>query len=284
MIKFIENSKTKLKFISYPVASFIINSIVLCACTSLLYWSLYLSPINSSLTCQRNLFKPIHCLLKEKSILNSNLTKLDIKNVKKIARHSFASRDGRIIIKANPNPPYFHVNRYQTTFFYPSNPFSLVLFRNFNPLNWFNNPNQENQLDDFIRGKLTQQTLLLELKIRGGDFLFVGIFIGTPSLFIYGLFSCIVTESIINVYEINLENRTLSILGKRIFLKNIKREYKLERIKQFTLDMDDKDKLNSGRIILVFDSDDEYPVDYFFNIDEGTNNFQIIKSFLEKSR
>ena len=277
MIKIIKNDNTKLKFVSYPVSSFIIYLVILCLLIPLLFWCLYLSPINSSLTCQRALLNHINCRLQEKSILNSHLTQLDIQNVKKVVRYSLASRDFRIRLKANPNPLYLDINKFQKTYFYPNNPFSLIFLHNFNPLNWFNRLNQVNQLDDFIRGKLDQQNLPLEQKIKGIDFLFVGLFIGLPLLFVYDIFFWFSTVPIINVYEINLENKTLIILCKRIFLKNIERQYKLSRIKQLKLDKNYNVNFNSGRIILEFDQDYEYPIDEFFNAEEGEANFQIIK-------
>ena len=284
MIRFIENSETKMKFVSYPITSSISYLVILLLFIPLLYWFLYSSPINSSLTCQRDFLDRIDCHLQEKSILNSHLTQLDIKNVKKVVRHSFGPRDFRIKLKANPNPPYFDINRFQKSYFYPSNPFSLIFLHNFNPLNWFTSFNQANQLDSFIRGKLHQQVLSLEQIIKGIDLIFIGLFIGLPSLFIFGIFFWLFTAPIVSVYEINSKKQNLTILCKRIFFKNIEKEYKLARIKQFKLDKDYKVNFNSGRIILEFDPDYDYPIDEFFNAEEGKANFQIIKNFLEKNK
>ena len=164
MIKFIEHSETKLRFISYPITSFVGYLILLLFCISVLYWCLYLSPLESSLTCQKYFLNRVDCHLEEKSILNSHLTNLEFKNIKKVATASFGSKDARIRLKANPNPPYIHINSFQKTYFYPSNPFSLVLFRNFNPLNWSSQLNQIDRLDAFVRGELHQQILLEQKK------------------------------------------------------------------------------------------------------------------------
>ena len=284
MIKFIENSKTKLKFVSYTTSSFIVYLAILSLFIPLIYWCLYLSPISSSLTCKITFLNRVDCRLEEKSILNSHLTQVDIINVKKIAKHSFISRDFRIRLKANTSPLYFDINRFQKTYFYPSNPFSLIFFRNFNPLNWFERFNQVNQLDDFIKGKLNQQFLPLEQTIKGFDFLLVGLFIGILLLFIYDILFWFLTVPFVSIYEINSQKQTLTILCKRIFLDNIKREYKLDRIKQLKFDNDYKVNFNSGRIILEFDPDYDYPIDHFFNAEQGKTNFQIIKDFLEKNK
>jgi len=83
MIKFIESSDKKLKFISYPFIDFAAYFVLLVLIISLLYWGLYLSPISSSLTCQRTFLARIDCQLEEKSILNPHLKAINIKNVKK---------------------------------------------------------------------------------------------------------------------------------------------------------------------------------------------------------
>ena len=283
MIKFIENSDKKLKFVSYPITNFFNYLVILFIFVPLLYWGLYLSPIYSSLTCQRTFLARIDCQLKEKSILNSDLREIDIKNVKKVGMHHPGSNDSRIIIKANPHPPYLHINRFQKTYFYPSNSFSLVLFRNFNPLNWFGSPNQNRQLDDFIRGKLNQPLLQLELIIKGGDYLFVGLFIGIVLLFVFSAIYWLLAIDV-NSYEINLENKTLKILCQRLFGQSIKREYRLDKIKRIRLDTDYTDGFGSGRIILEFEPDYDYPIDEFFNAEEGQKNFQMIKDFLNKNK
>lgn len=284
MIKFIENSEIKLEFASYPISSFIAYLVTLLLFIPLFSWCLYLSPISSSLTCKITFLNRVDCRLQEKSILNSHLTQVDIINVRKIVKYSFLTRDSRIRIKANPKPPYFDINRFQKTYFYPSNPFSLIFLRNFNPLNWFNQFNQVNQLDNFIQGKLNQQFLSLEKTIKGIDFLLIGLFFGLPLLFIYDVFFWLFTTPVISIYEINSKKQTLTILCKRIFLNDINREYKLDRIKQLKLDNDYKVNFNSGRIILEFDSDYDYPIDHFFNAEKGKTNFQIIKDFLDKNK
>ena len=280
MIKFLKNSDKKLKFVACSVTDFLAYFIGFLLFVPFLYWCLYLSPIYSSLTCQRTFLARINCQLQEKSILNSYLREIDIKNVKKVGAHFPGSKDSRIIIKANPHPPYLHINRFQKTYFYPSNPFSLVLFRNFNPLNWFGSPNQNRQLDNFIRGKLNQPVLQLELTIRGADYIFIGILL----LFFFGVFYWFITASIVSSYEIDSQKQTITISLQRLFLKNIKREDRLDRIKQIKLDTDYKINFSIGRIILELEPDCDYPIDEFFNAKEGKTNFQIIKSFLEQSK
>ena len=284
MIKFIENSETKLKFAVYPVVSLFSYLLILLLFIPLLYWCLYFSPIYASLTCKRAFLNRIDCQLEETSILNSHLTQIDIYNVKKTGRHIFGDRDVRMIIKANPSPPYFHVNLFQTTYFYPSNPFSLVLLRNFNPLNGFNSINEAAKLDNFIRGELHQPTLFLEQKIKGADFLTVGFFLFIPSLFTCTIPIWLLTDFIPDRYEIDLKEKTLSILRQRLLRKNIERKYQLDKIEQIRLDTNHQANFTIGRIILKFDPDYDYPLDEFFNTEKGLSNFQIIKSFLERSK
>ena len=284
MIKFIENSETQLKFVSYPIISFASCLILLFILIPFIYWCLYLSPIYSSLTCQKGFLNRVDCQLLEKSILNSHLTQINISNIKKTGKHFFGSRDARIIIKANPNPPYFYINMFQKTYFYPNNPFSLVLFRNFNPFNWFNSSNQEKQLNNFIQRKSHQSVLILELKVKGVDYLFVGFPIGMFLLFICNLFYWFIAGSILYCYEIDLNKKIMKIVDKRIFLKDIRKEYKLNQIGQVKLDKTHKGNLNSRRIILELEPDYDYTIDEFFDIEQGEKSFQIIKSFIEKSK
>ena len=282
MIKFIEHNDKKLKFVSYPLVEFINYFILLFLFIPLLYWGLYLSPIHSSLTCQKTFFARIDCQLEEKSLLNPHLKEIDIKNVKKVGTHFPGSKDSRIIIKANPHPPYLHINRYQKTYFYPSNPFSLILWRNFNPLNWFGSPNQNKQLDDFLRGKLNRSILQLELAIKGADYLIIGFFFSIPLLFIFNIFYWLIASPVANTYEINLVNKSLTRLNRRLLLKNTVREYPLDKIENIKLEIDDTNSFSSGRITFEL-LDNNYLLDEFINAEEGKRNFQIIKGFIAKN-
>lgn len=283
MIKFIENSETKLKFVSYPITSSISYLVILLLLIPLLYWFLSSSVINSSLTCQRTFLNRIDCQLQEKSILNSHLTKLDIINVKKVVRHSLGSRDSRIKLKANPKPPYFHINSFQKTYFYPSNPFALVLFRAFNPLNWFSiSINQIELIDRFVRGKPNQKYLSVEQSLSWTDILLIGmLFFAIPILFVHNIIAWFLTAPLSTTYNFSKENQNLIVVLKRILLQNINKEYSFDMIKQVKLDIEYKTNFNKGRIILEFEPSYDYTIDEFSDSESGERNFQIIKSFVE---
>ena len=100
MIKFIENSDTKLKFVSYPILKFWSFLLVLIIFIPLLYW-FFLSSSSSSLNCQRTFLNRVDCQLQESSLLNLNVTQTDIINLRKVDLFTF--RRGIIALKANPN-------------------------------------------------------------------------------------------------------------------------------------------------------------------------------------
>ena len=123
MIKFIESSETKLKFVSYPLTTLFSYLVVLVLSTLIIVYFAYFSPIESTLYCQRNWLNRIDCQLQERSLLNSQLTKIDIINLKQVVKKpSFGSRDSRIKLRANPQPFAFNSIGFQKNYFFPSNP------------------------------------------------------------------------------------------------------------------------------------------------------------------
>ena len=110
----------------------------------------------------------------------------------------------------------------------------------------------------------------------------MGLWIGLPPIFIFNTFFWLVTESIVDTYEINLQNQTLTIWCKRIFLEDITKEYKLDRIKRVRLDKNYQVKPNIRRIILEFEPDYDYPIDEFFNADEGRSKLSGDRQFSRK--
>ena len=133
MIKFIEITETKLKFISYPIIDFISLSILLAVSIPLLIWFLFFSPIQSSLICHKTTFNFVDCQLKKSYLLNSHVTEINIKNLRK-ANEDFFRRD-IIALKANPHLLSLKLIGFQKTYYYPSTPFALILWKNFNPSN-----------------------------------------------------------------------------------------------------------------------------------------------------
>lgn len=282
MIKFIESSETKLKFTSYPFTTLFSCLLVLSISTLIIVYFAYLSPIESTLYCQKNWLNRIDCLLQEKSLLNPKLTKIDIINLKQVVKHpSFSSRDARIKLKANPQPFSFNPIGFQKNYFFPSNPFSLVLFRYFNPLNWFEAASQIDTIDSFIKGKLNQKDLSIENSFHWIDVIFPGLpifaFIIVPINIIRDF--CF-TFPFKSIYEFNKQTKCLTIKQRKI-LRQIEIQYRFDRIKQVRLDTEYKANFNRGRIILEFNPSHEYPIDEFANVELGTKNFQLIKSFLE---
>ena len=283
MIEFIEHSETKLKFVSYSITTSIAYLAVLFLLVPILYFSVYLSPIESSLYCQKTFLNRVDCQLEERSLLNSQLTRIDIFNLKKAFKSSiFGSRDLRIRLKANPEIFSFNTFGFQKTYYFPSNPFSLVLFRVFNPLNWFNEVDRIDSIDRFIRGKLDRKSLFVEQSFSWIDLLFFGsIFIVIPLLFIYSIIVWFLTGHWNTTYEFDQESKTLTVHLKNLLGQVVEKQYDFERIKEVKLDTNYKTNFNKGRIILEFNPSYDYPLDEFANVERGVKSFQIIKKFIE---
>ena len=175
MIKFIEITETKLKFVSYPTIDFISLSIGLAVSIPLLIWFLFFSPIQSSLICHKTTFNLVDCQLQESYLLNSHITQINIKNLRKVNIDSF--RKGVIALKANPHLLSLKLIGFQKTYYYPSTPFALVLWKNFNPRHWFVMSEQIDRVNDFIRGKLKQQSLTLEQKFNWIELIILSYFV-----------------------------------------------------------------------------------------------------------
>ena len=283
MIEFIEHSETKLKFVSYSITTSIAYLTVLFLLVPVLYFSIYLSPIESSLHCHKTFLNRVDCQLEERSLLNSQLTRTDIFDLKKAFRsHTFSSRDLRIRLKATPEPFSFNTFGYQKTYYFPSNPFSLVLFRAFNPFNWFNEVDRIGLIDRFIRGKLDRKSLLVEQSFSWIDWLFFGsIFIGIPLLFICRIILWFFTGSWKITYKFDRESKTLTVHLKNLLGRVVEKRYDFERIKQVKWDTNYKTNFNKGRIILEFNPSYDYLLDEFADVERGVENFQIIKNFIE---
>ena len=283
MIEFIEHSETKLKFVSYSITTSIAYLVVLFLFVPILYFSVYLSPIESSLYCKKTFLGRVDCQLEERSLLNLQLTRTDIFNLKKAFRsHTFGNRDLRIRLKADPELFSFNTFGFQKTYYFPSNPFSLVLFRVFNPLNWFDEVDRIDLIDRFIRGKLDRQSLLVEQSFSWIDLLFFGfIFIGVPLLFIYRIILWFFTGFWKIIYEFDRESKTLTVQLKNVLGRVVEKRYDFGMIKRVKLDTNYKTNFNKGRIILEFNPSYDYPLNEFANVERGVENFQIIKNFIE---
>lgn len=283
MIKFIEHSETKLKFVSYSLTTLFSYLVVLVLSSLIVVYFAYFSPIKSSLYCQKNLLNQIDCQLQERSLLNFQLTKIDIVNLKQVEKYPslFGSRDSRIKLKANPRPLAFNAIGFQKKYFFPSNPFSLVLFRYFNTLNWFEPASQIDTIDRFIQGKLNQKSILIQQSLQPIDVIFPGLFI-----FVFAIIPINIIVDICfalsfkSTYEFNQQNQFLTIQQRKLF-GQVEKQYSFNRIKQVKLDTEYRTNFNQGRIILEFNPSYDYPIDEFANVEQGTENFQLIKNFLE---
>lgn len=281
MIKFIENNKTKLKFISYSEMTSISNLILLFLLILSLFWFLCFSPINSSLTCNKGILGQIDCQLSEKSLLRFQVTRTDIVNLKKAAIFG-RSRSFSIPLKANPNSSLHSFVGFHKTYYYPSSPLALVHFRNFNPSNWFTRINQINQINNFIKDKSNSKSLYVEQSLDWITLLVVVIFIiGIPLSLAYSILVGFLIISVKTIYEFDKENQSLTIILKKIFRKNVIQEYSFDKIKQVKLDTNYNTNFNRGRIILEFNPNHDYPIDEYADAESGESNFQIIKDFLD---
>ncbi len=181
MIEFIEISKTKLKFATYPNLQLIFSIFSLVIfCIPCLIWSLWFSSISSSLTCHKTTLNTVNCQLHERSILNYHLTEQSIKNLRQASKPLFR-KSSVIALKANPNFPYLKFIGFQKIYYYPGSSFALVNFKNIIPPNWFESYRQINSINQFIRGNSNGSFLSLEMSFNLIELLFwsfMFIFIG----------------------------------------------------------------------------------------------------------
>ena len=286
MIKFIESSETKLKFVSYPILKFYSYLIILAILIPWLYWSVFISPANASLNCQRTVLNHVDCQLQKSNLLGVNLTTINIINLRKA--NLFTPSDP-IALKANP-----HSNRddllsniigFQNTYFYPSkNPFSLVIFSNYNSQNWLRTLDQGKKVNQFILGDLNQKYLSIEQKITWIQALTLGFFsIFTPFLIVVGTIKSLLNNTIKTIYEFDGINKILKIQLKSIRKQKII-EYGFDSINQIRLDEDNTKNMINGRIILQFNPDQNYPIEEFVDLEYGKKNLQIIQEFLKQDK
>ncbi len=285
MIKFIEISETKLKFFSYPNLKLITYFLCLVVLISWLIWSLYFSSISSSLTCQKTFFNHVNCLLQESSLLNPHLTNTNIKNLKKANYYHFG-KSGVITLKANPHSLSFNIIGFQKEYHYPSSSFDLVLWSNFNPKNWFRPLNQSNLINQFIRGKLKQKSLVVEQSLNWIQLLILGFLtIFMPLLLIFSIIKWVLTMSVKTIYEFDGIHKTLSVFQNKILEPNVSKEYGFDKINQIRLDINHSSKkIINGYIILQFKPNYDYPIDEFIDFEYGQQNFQVIQEFITRYR
>lgn len=179
----------------------------------------------------------------------------------------------------------FNTIGFQKNYFFPSNPFSLVLFRYFNPFNWFEPANHIDIIDRFIKGELNQKSISVKKYFHSIDIIFPGLIILLIAILPYYIIVVICfTLSLESTYEFNHKTKRLIVKQKKLFGQRVERQHSFDQIKQVKLDPEYKTNFNHGRIILEFDPSYDYPIDEFANAELGVANFQIIKDFLENEK
>jgi len=274
MIKFKENSDKRLYFIVYPLPRLVGVLALIVVLLPFIYWGLFISPIYSSLECENNTGQ-VNCLLVERKAIAFKPDKTKIENVRDvdgIIRGLLNNK--QIVIKANPEQSSFRLIGYQKKYYYPSTANTLI---NMNFKSGFTLFEQRTQIVDFIQGKTNLDNIKVELKLSlitliftlFPNFLFISILLNSPFK---------------NTYNLDRENKTVTISAKRIILDDITKIYSLNEIEQVRFDRDDSEKIAVGTIVLQFAPDLDYPVAEFADLEYGTEVFEIIRKFIDKSR
>lgn len=274
MITFIENEATKLKFVSYPLTKLISYLIVLVILSPFLWWTVFLTPVYSSLSCYKTNTSQIDCLLKEKSLLNLPLLDTEIKNLKQVDRYIFALSNGKqITLRANPDSSSFNIFADREKYHYPSKSFTLFTL---NPNFGFKIFQQRSQLIKFVEGKLNSQSIIVQQQVSW----FILFAIVPLFSMMLGIVRWILTYSFKTVYEFNGTDRRLILSAKTVLGSNIEKVYSFDRIKQVFIDKKDLDM--GGRIILQFIPEYNYPIEEFLDPEYGEKNYKIIQEFIER--
>lgn len=273
MITFIENEATKLKFVSYPLTKLISYLIILVIVSPFVCWTVCLTPVYSSLSCNRMNTNQIDCLLREKSLLNLPLLNTEIKNLKKVDRYIFGlSNVKQITLRANSDSSSFNIFGYQEKYHYPSKSFTLFTL---NPKFGFKMFRQNSQLIKFVKGELKQQSITVQQQV-GWFILFAVPLFCIPLVVARWL----LTYPFKTIYEFDGTNQKLILSGKTVLGSNIERVYSFDRIERVFIDKKDLDV--GGRIILQFIPEYNYPIEEFLDPEYGEKNYQIIQEFIER--
>ena len=221
-------------------------------------------------------------------MLGFNVTKVNIINLRKV--NFFTGHSSAIALKANPNYNrnllLSNIVGFQETYFFPSsNPFALVFYDNLNPRNWLRPLNQVKKINQFIIGKLNQESLFIQQKITWIELLIVGAFaIIIPFIFVVEIIKYLLNNPIKTIYEFDGKNKILIVNLKSILNQNTTREYQFDSINQIRLDEDNTRNMINGRIVLQFKPEYDYFIEEFVDMEYGKRNFQIIQEFLEQNR
>lgn len=271
MIKFVEDEETRLKFITYPYTKLISYVVLLIVLLPFTYWMIFVTPVYSSLSCQKNNSAYINCLLQEKSLLNFSLLNVDINHLKKLDRYIFGlSNSKQITLITTSGSANLFAS--QKKYSYPSKSFTLLTL---NPKFGFQLLNQRRQLAKFIRGQLPQQSLKLQVQL--GWFV---IFLTPDIAMVIVLIRWILTFSLETIYEFDGTKRELTISVRSILGGNEEKTYSFDRINQVAIDKNDLDL--GGRIILQLIPEYNYLVEEYLDAQYGEANWQKIYQFIER--
>ena len=273
MIKFVEDEETRLKFISYPYTKLISYVILLIVLLPLAYWMVFVTPVYSSLSCQKNNLAHIDCLLQEKSLLGFSLLNVEINNLKKLERYIFGlSNTKQITLITTSDSAKLPLIGSQKKYKYPSKSFTLLTL---NPKFGFQLFNQRRQLVKLINGQLPQQSLKLEVQL------------GWFAIFLTPVFAIIVVTirwilifPLETTYDFDGTNRKFTISVRSILRGNQERTYSFDKINQVTIDKKNLDL--GGRIILQFIPEYNYPIEEYLDDDHGKANWEKIYKFIEQ--
>ena len=273
MITFIENEATKLKFVSYPLTKLISYLIILVIVSPFVWWTVCLTPVYSSLSCDRINTNRIDCLLREKSLLNLPLLSTEIKNLKEVDRYIFGlSNNKQITLRANPNLTSFKIIGDREKYYYPSKSFTLLTL---NPKFGFKIFRQKSQLAKFIKSELKQQSITVQQQV--GWFILFAVPVFCIPL---AIARWLLTYPLKTIYEFDGTDRELILSGKTILGSNIERVYSFDRIERVFIDKKNLDM--GGRIILQFIPEYNYPIEEFLDSEYGERNYQIIDEFIKR--
>ena len=238
-----------------------------------IYWDLFISPVYSSLECERNDSGQVDCLLTERKAISLKSDQTEIKNVRDvdgILRGLLNNK--QMVIKANPEPSSFRLLGYQKKYYYPSTANTLI-YSNFN--SGFALFKQRTLVGNFVRGKTDLDNIKVELKL--------GLFTPLFTLFLdFLLIGILLNYPFKNTYDFDRENKTVTISAKRIILNDITKIYSFNEIKEIRFDRDDLEKVDTGTIVLQFVPDYDYPVAEFADLEYGTEVFETIKNFINE--
>ncbi len=282
MIDYLENSDTKLKFVTYPLARFIVYTIPTIILIFTLYWSTYYSPIESSLTCHKTASSQIDCILKEKSILNPFLTRIEIQDLKKV--NKFTIGGGRITLEPNYSSSFFNLLKNPEIYHFPSKRKTILEFSNFDLRNPFKIYKQASAIDKFIADRTNSKSLNVKQNFTLLTFsLFVLPLVLFPSFVLIKIIKWLLVTSLKTVFDFNKNSNSLIIYEAKLFRNQVNITYPFADIQTVELEEDTLD-INDTRanVVIKFKNDREYLVDEYLNKESARQYCQSIHKFIQQ--